>query len=334
MLFEIRKNKTGKPKPLEVSSLSAQGWREKDLENYLRDNLIHLIGDDLMVIGQSRPYEPEADLTALDRFGELWFFELKRDRVTADNLLQVMRYSQAAANYTIDDLGEIYSTFSKAGRDSLAVEFCNHFGICSPSGSERWENKIGKMHHLVVIAEGTDEEAIGAVSHWQRQGLDIQLWPYRIHNGTDGSFWFELPDLFIKGRQISRSDPGIFLINTNRKHGDAVERYMLEHRRALARIEPWTFKINRILTGSRVLLYRNGEGIIALGEATAERRNVPSEGLPGRMVVLRDFKMLARPFSLDSIRKVAGPNYPVLQTLRKLPNEIGERIWTGCLAQI
>ena len=334
MLFEIQKDKTGKPKRVEASTLTAQGWKEKDLENYLRENLIHLIGADLMVIGQSRPYKPEADLTALDCFGDLWFFELKKEPTSSDNLLQVMRYSQTAAAYTIDDLGNIYSSFKRAGSDSLAVEFCKHFGHLSPTAAQQWGDKIGKMHHLVVIADGADEETVEAVNHWQRHGLDIQLWPYRIHPGKVGVFRLELPDLFIKGRQISRGEPGIFLINTNRSNGYAVEQYMLDHSCALARVEPWTLKINRILTGSRVLLYANREGIIALGVATAEKRNIiESEGYPGRIVTLRDFKKLSRPFSSNSIRKVAGKNYPLLQTLIKLPNETGEQIWAACLAQ-
>jgi hypothetical protein len=335
MLFEIKKNKTGKPERVEPSTLTEQGWREKDLENYLRDNLVHLIGDDLMVIGQSRPYEPEADLTALDHFGDLWFFELKKEPTSSDNLLQVMKYSQTAAAYTIDDLDDIYSAF-KGASDSLAVEFCKHFGHLSPTAAQQWGDKIGRQHHLVVIADGADEETVQAVSHWQRHGLDIQLWPYRIHPGKNGTFRLELPDLFIKGRQISRGGPGIFLVNTCRQNEptSAMEKYMLKHQCALATCEPWVFKINRILTGSRVLLYANREGIVALGVATAEKRTIQwEEREPGRLVVLRDYKKLKAPLAADSIRKLAGKNYPLLQTVRRLPDEIGEQVWKTCLAR-
>jgi hypothetical protein len=335
MLFEIHKDKTGKPKRVEASTLTAQGWKEKDLENYLRENLIHLIGADLMVIGQSRPYQPEADLTALDCFGDLWFFELKKEQTSSDNLLQVMGYSQAAASYTIDDLGDVYSSFKGAGSDSLAVEYCKYFGHLSPTAAQQWGDKIGKMHHLVVIADGADEETVQAVNHWQRHGLDIQLWPYRIHPGKGGVFLLELPDLFIKGRQISRGEPGIFLLNTSRgsEPTSGMEEYMLKNECALALCDPWIFKINRILTGARVLLYANREGIVALGEATAEKRNIEMDGDPGRFVRLREFKKLKAPFPAPSIRKLAGKNYPLLQTLIKLPNETGEKIWAACLAQ-
>jgi RecB family endonuclease NucS len=106
MLFKIQKDGKGDPKPIETSSLTEQGWKEKDLENYLRENLAHLISDDLMVISQSRPFQPDADLLALDQNAELWFFELKKVATASDNLLQVMRYSQNAASLTIDSLND------------------------------------------------------------------------------------------------------------------------------------------------------------------------------------------------------------------------------------
>ena len=187
----------------------------------------------------------------------------------------------------------------------------------------------------IISVDGADEETVQAVNHWQRHGLDIQLWPFRIHPGKAGVFVLELPDLFIKGRQISRGEPGIFLVNTCRKGEptSAMEEYMLKHECALATCDPWLYQINRILTGSRVLFYANREGIVALGVATAEKRNIELDGDPGRIVTLREFKKLKAPFPAHSIRKLAGKNYPLLQTLIKLPNETGEKIWAACLAQ-
>jgi hypothetical protein len=272
MIYEIQRDGKVAPKLLKTSSLTEEGWNEKDLENYLRDNLPKLISDELMVIGQSRPYQPEADLLALDRQGDLWIFELKKVATSSDNLLQVMRYSQNAATLTVDELSDRYLAYKSNKSDSLVVDFCTHFGFVSPTAPQQWSDALAKNHHLVVIAEGTDEEAVQAINHWQTNGLDIQLWPYRIHSGDMNAFWFELPDLFIKGRQISRSAPGIFLVNTARKGESTsrLEEYMLKHECALATGEPWLFKTNRVLTGSRVLLYANREGIIAVGVATGK----------------------------------------------------------------
>jgi hypothetical protein len=49
-------------------------------------------------------------------------------------------------------------------------------------------------------------------------------------------------------------------------------------------------------------------------------------------VRLLDFRRLKSPFSAVSIRPIAGENYPLLQTLRKLPEDIGEKLWSKCLA--
>jgi hypothetical protein len=67
MIFEIQRDGKASPRPIKTSSLTDKGWSEKHLENYLRENLPALISDDLMVVAQSRPYQPEADLLALDR---------------------------------------------------------------------------------------------------------------------------------------------------------------------------------------------------------------------------------------------------------------------------
>ncbi len=331
MLFKIKKDGKGIPQPIETSSLTEQGWKEKDLENYLRENLAHLISDDLMVISQSRPFQPEADLLALDQNADLWFFELKKVATASDNLLQVMRYSQDAASLTVDDLDELYSNYKKGKCDSLVVDFCEHFGFDSPTAAQQWGDKIGKIHHLVVIAEGTDEETVQSVGHWQRHGLDIQLWPYRIHAGDNIAFHLELPDLFIKGRQISKNSSGIFLLNTNRKHQPNAERFMLEKDCAFANGDKWAPKINHIGTGSKVLLYANRIGIIAVGIATAEKHNITWDDGPGRFVKLREFRKLKAPFKAASIRKIAGENYPLLQTLITLPEQAGEQIWKDCI---
>jgi hypothetical protein len=70
MIFEIQRDGKAAPTPLKTCSLTDEDWNEKDLENYLRQNLPQLISDDLMVISQSRPYQPEADLLGLDRQGD------------------------------------------------------------------------------------------------------------------------------------------------------------------------------------------------------------------------------------------------------------------------
>ena len=137
MIYRIQRTGTKSPQPIQVSTLKDQGWSEKDLEDYLFKNLPKLVGPDLMVIGQSSPWQPEVDLLALDCEGDLWFFELKAVRSSSDNLLQVLRYSQSYSGLSIDNLSEIYEKFTGDSTRSLAVAFCAYFGYSSPSAIRR-----------------------------------------------------------------------------------------------------------------------------------------------------------------------------------------------------
>jgi hypothetical protein len=55
--------------------------REKELEDLLAENLWDVLfeGNELMPILQERAWQAEADIYALDRQGDLFIFELKRD---------------------------------------------------------------------------------------------------------------------------------------------------------------------------------------------------------------------------------------------------------------
>jgi hypothetical protein len=331
MIYRIKKDRSGEPQHVETSTLKAQGWSEKDLEDYLFKNLPKLVEGDLLVIGQSSSYQPEVDLLALDREGDLWFFELKAVPSSSENLLQVLRYSQSYSALSLDALSTIFERYTNDTTRSLAVAFCEYFGYSSPSAVHEWGDKIGRRHHLMVVTDGANDETIAAVSHWQRHGLDIGLWPYRVHPGDDQWFHLELPELYVRGRRISSSVPGIFLVNTNRRHVHSAEQHMLVHGVALATEPKWMVKINRITANSRVVLYANGVGIVALGVATPERRDDTFHGSPMRFVKLRDFRRLKTPLSSTEIKKAGGKDYVFRPTVLELSGSEGEKVWAAAV---
>lgn len=333
MIYRIPNTKKQKPTPIQVSTLKEQGWSEKDLENYLFEHLRSLVGPDLLVIGQSSPWQPEVDLLALDSEGDLWFFELKSVRSSSDNLLQVLRYSQSYSDLSIDNLSGIFEKFTGDSTKSLAVAFCEYFGYSSPSSVQEWGEKIGRKHHLVVVTDGADDDTISAVNHWQRHGLDIDLWPYRVHGGDKDSFRLELPELYIRGHRISTSVPGIFLVNSNRTYNPFTEPYMLENGVALATSPKWMRMINRISVGSRVMLYGNTTGILAVGVATPERRDADLSGTPMRFVRLRDFKILKTPIPPSEAKKVGGKNFVFRHTVAEITGAEAEKLWSESLAR-
>jgi hypothetical protein len=71
------------------------GLDERGLQDILFKSLDRLLPDDeLLLLMQSRSWQEEPDLMALDRNGKLYIFELKAWEALAANLLQVLRYGQ------------------------------------------------------------------------------------------------------------------------------------------------------------------------------------------------------------------------------------------------
>ena len=71
--------------PVEFKDLSSFGKYEKDLENLIANNILDLLFEDskLMPVFQERLYQAEADIYALNEYGELVIFELKRSSADA-----------------------------------------------------------------------------------------------------------------------------------------------------------------------------------------------------------------------------------------------------------
>jgi len=337
MIYEIHKKGKEAPHALDVSSLSEQGWREKNLENYLFKHLRDLLSADLMVIGQSKPGE-KADLVALDREGDLWLFELKKPGGQSENLLQVMRYSQIFGSFEIGDLDALYRDSHAVATKSIAVAFCEWFGYDRNRAVE-WGEKLGKRHHLVVVTDGTDDASLNAVSHWQRHGLDVQAWPYRIYKGSAQAFYLDLPELFIQGKRISRKPAPVFFVNTSRKNTDVpsdMEKFMLKHECALTTGEPWIYRIFSISAGARVMLYANRVGVIATGVATPARwidNPKEFEGDKAHNLKLREFRRLKQPLSVQEVFRAAGKTYRV-SSVYELHGEAGNRVWDAATRQL
>lgn len=281
-----------------------------------------------MVIGHSKPGE-QTDLVALDLEGELWLFELKKVGGEAENLLQVMRYSQVFGALEISDLDELYRRDHPDSTQSLTSAFCEWFG-CDRNRASEWDDKLGKRHHLVVVTDGTDDVTLASVAHWQRHGVDIQAWPYRIYQGRNRSFLLDLPELFIRGKRISRKAAPIFFVNTSRQDEDtSMEKLMLKRECALTCDEPWIYKIVRIPAGARVMLYANGVGVIATGIATSTHWiDTPDEvgGSKTHLLKLREFRRLKQPLSVQELREIAGKNYRVA-SVYELSGEAGKDVW-------
>ena len=75
------------------------GLDERDLQDILFHSLDRLLPDvELLLIMQSRRWQEEPDLMAVDKAGQLYIFELKAWESRSENVLQVLRYGQIYAS--------------------------------------------------------------------------------------------------------------------------------------------------------------------------------------------------------------------------------------------
>ena len=105
MLYELNTAEIESSTQMVIKTPAEFGLKEKDIENFLKSRLSEIVSEDqLMLIGQERKRQEEADLLALDKDGILYIFELKRWKSEQENILQVMRYGQIFGRYTYEEL--------------------------------------------------------------------------------------------------------------------------------------------------------------------------------------------------------------------------------------
>ena len=108
MLYKLNVAEIESSERMKVKTPKDCCLKEKDIENFLKSRLGEVVSEDqLMLIGQERRGQEEADLLALDKDGILYIFELKRWESNQENILQVMRYGQIFGRYTYEELEDL-----------------------------------------------------------------------------------------------------------------------------------------------------------------------------------------------------------------------------------
>lgn len=251
---------------VKVASLSDFGFKEKDLERFVGSHLTEVVSDDhLMLIGQERPWQEEADILALDRKGVLYIFELKRWESKKENILQVLRYGQIFGRYSYKDLERLAQRHRKL-EGSLAEEHRVSFELNEPLS----ESEFNHDQVFVLVTNGVDEESISVVNYWSKKGLKIVCAPYRVYRiGDDPYIQFQPynPD----GDVIVERDSSYFIVNTNRTYMSDGWKNMLGDRSTGKASAYYSRKsgITRIPKKATVFLYHTGVGVIAKGRATS-----------------------------------------------------------------
>lgn len=260
----------GTPEPLPFLDVADLQQTEKDLENLLADNLFDVLFEDaaLMTIFQERQRQPEADIYALNREGDLVIFELKRGLVDGDAVLQAIRYAQDAGQWSYSKLECHYNKFrhnSGKSTTDLREAHKDAFQLESALSAYRFNCRT----HMYVVGSAANSDLIGAIDFWKRQGLSVEFLPYRIYE-IQGQRYFEFFSPPYDRHRNPATIKGV-LFDTNRTwNEDAIWEMMRKARVSAYGDQKHVVKnLNR---GDIVFYYHKWVGVVAAAKVTGRLR--------------------------------------------------------------
>jgi hypothetical protein len=324
MLFKLNENKESYTR-VRRTNLAEIGWKEKDLENLLSKNIQDLIwSNDLMTISTEIQGQEAPDILALDKTGDLYIFELKRWPSQQGTLLQVLKYGQLYGNSTYGELNRKYKEFSNSNKkEDLLDAYKVYFALAD---SEVSESNINAKQHFVVVANGVDQDTVEAISYWKKSGLNIDAIIYWIFE-INGEHFIEF-NMYSPIEGFLEYESCSYIVNTNMTSNSIYTEEMLSEQKVAAYYPTWREKITRLQKGDTVFLFKNGEGIVAYGNADG---NVQKKDCDGHkdyefFMKLNDFKKLKSPISANEMTTVAKHGFPWPQTLYSISEETKNRL--------
>jgi len=329
MLFTLNKS-NGEMLSLERPdriNLASIGLKEEHLQKLIYSNMHNIFPDDnLLLIMQSRKWQEEPDLMALDSNGNLYIFELKAWESKDYNLLQVLRYGQIYGQYSYEDLNKLFRKFNPEA-DLLKV-LNDKFNTTLNS------EQINKTQRFVVITNGLDHRTRESIIYWRdNQGVKIAPWIYRLYN-VDNKVLIDFDTFSPTDSSYEDVNEGYYVLNTNIKSDPEDDADMLNNGKASAFFEPWKYKIELIRKGDKVFLYRSGAGIVAIGLGSGKVDKLPYKGSSNPEYAeqeysqkLMGFKILTNPLLASDIKKITDSNHVFMQTLFSLSKDAGDKLW-------
>jgi len=301
------------------------GWKEGDFQKLLFKNLEKVLQDEeLLLIVQSRKWQEEPDLMAIDSNGDLYVFELKAWESQEYNLLQALRYGQIYGQYSYESLNDLFLKFFPESQD-LLKSLNNKFGTGLTT------DKINKKQHFVVITNGLDFKTRQAILYWAQNGIDIRSWVYRLYKLGEDNILVEFDTFRIREDPYEDVEEGFCILNTNFGNEPSDDKDMIDNQKAAAYFDPWKRNIEKLQKGDRVFLYRSGEGIVAMGIASGKLEKKPYHGEKKHRgeeycMKLDKFKKLRRPLPASGIKKLTGVNYRFMSTMFAVDRDSGDKL--------
>ena len=277
MLYKLDSERIESSSRVPIRSPADLGLKEKDIENFLKSRLPEVVSEDkLMLIGQERPFQEEADLLALDEGGVLYIFELKRSTSEPKNLLQVMRYGQIFGQYTYRQLENLAN--KQQGLDdgsALKARHKIHFDL----DKELSEKEFNQDQVFVLVTNGMDSNTISAVKYWSKKGVRITCSPYRVYR-IENAPYIQFDTYDPDAEVLSEENVDSYIVNTNSTFMSGAWKDMIgdcfEGKAAAYYDRKWS--VCKITMNSHVYLYHNKVGIIAKGVAKSTYQKADCNG--------------------------------------------------------
>ena len=246
--------------PVDFKDFSSFGNHEKDLEDLIAKSILDVLFEEssLMPVFQERPYQPEADIYALDERGELVIFELKRGTTGEGAVHQALRYAQSAGQWSYETLQKRYRKYTDDDKIDLREAHKEAFDLERQLDAK----EINNRQRLIVIGSAADDSLINAVDYWKKQGISVDFLPYRIYE-LNGERYFEFFALPYDKHRNPRDTKGV-LFDTNRSYDEGSIWYMMENRCVAAWGDAKRF-VGRINPDDIVFFSHKREGLVAAG---------------------------------------------------------------------
>jgi hypothetical protein len=324
MLLSIN-TKTHFTEKKRTDRLQTFGLDERKLQDILFKSLDRLFPDDEMVLlMQSRRWQEEPDLMAVDKDGYLYIFELKAWESQSVNILQVLRYGQIYGGYKYSDLDSLYK---KTGDPSQPLKNAH----LAKFEVELQEKDFNRKQVFVVMTNGVDYRTREAIKYWRSTGLDVRPWVYRVYSSQPDEMLLEISAFRVADNPYEDLSGGYYILNTNSASDQRDHEDMLANGKAAAYFDPWKFKIERLKKGDVIFLYQSGVGIVAVGEADGNLKKQPYHGKPENtdeeyFMKLRHFESVSPPLKAAEIKRITGIDHRFMSVMFGLDVDSGKTL--------
>jgi len=308
------------------SKLEDFDWKEKDLENIIADNIEDFINsEELMTIFTERQGQEEPDIMALDKNGDLYILELKREKSKEENLLQVLRYGQLFGNSDYTALNALYKKYTKGSEEQteLIEAHQRNFNRDTPLEKEKFNTR----QHFLIVTNGIDAKTKRAIEYWRKTGLNIDAITYYVYQIGNEQF-IEFTN-YSKDKTKLKYENRYYIINTDITNNEKHHNDMIDNHKAAAYNDGYKEKIKKLQKGDTVFLYQSKKGIVGYGIADGNVNMVDEDGKKEYEynMNLNDFINISNnPISAKEMKEIGNHVFVLLQTMLSVPEKAGEKL--------